>query len=205
MFKLYIPLLPYVTIPYERLDEVSLQHEGAREAQGKALDRKTQHFTEGIAGAIADDLRSSGMFSEVAVLSDPEQAVDGAYVLDGELQSTELDLNRTSYLLGPVGVLLWVVPIPLGTTTADVKADLRLLDPSGKVVWQDELEGRGRRMYTMYNSGGRPISSVMALEIKHYGNNDEGIDGDSLWAYHASALRSGMEPVKESLAQYLSR
>jgi hypothetical protein len=191
--KLYIPLLPYVKIPYERLDEVSLQHEGAREERGKPLDRETQHFTQAIASAITDDLRWSGMFSDVALLSDPAQRVDGAYVLDGELRSTELDLNRTAYMLGPVGVLLWVLPIPLGSTTADVKADLRMLDPAGKVVWQEKLEGRGSRMYTMYNSGGRPVSSVMALEIKHYGENDEGVDGDSLWAYHASAIRSGMD------------
>jgi hypothetical protein len=205
MFKTYIPLLPYVEIPYERLDEVSLEHEEAREERGKALDRETQHFTQAIARVIADDLRSSGLFSEVVLLSDTAQPVEGAYVLDGELQSTELDLNRTSYMLGPVGVLLWILPIPLGSTTADVKAGLRMLDQNGNVVWQDELEGRGRRMYTMYNSGGRPVSSVMRLEIKHYGGNDEGIDGDSLWAYHASAIRSGMEPVKKSLAESLSR
>ncbi|MGH9897108.1 MAG: hypothetical protein ACREA0_34955, partial [bacterium] len=106
--------------------------------------------------------------------------------------------------LGPVGVLLWILPIPLGSTTADVKADLRMLDPNGNVVWEDELEGRGRRMYTMYNAGGAPVSSVARLEIKHYGDNDEGVDGDSLWAYHASATRSGMEPVKKSLAAFLS-
>jgi hypothetical protein len=205
MFKTYIPLLPYVEIPYERLDEVSLQHEEAREERGKALDRETQHFTQAIARAIADDLRSSGLFSEVVLLSDAAQPVEGAHVLDGELKSTEFHVNATSYMLGVAGVLLWLLPIPNGSNTADVEADLRLLDPGGKVVWQDTIAGRGRRIFTLYNSGGAPVSSRMRLEIKHYGSNDEGVDGDSLWAYHASAIRSGMEPVKRSLAEFLGR
>jgi hypothetical protein len=56
----------------------------------------------------------------------------------------------------------------------------------------------------MYNASGAPVSNRMRLEIKRYGSNDEGIDGDSLWAYHASAIRSGMEPVKRSLSAFLN-
>ena len=202
-FKTYIPLIPYVRIPYERLDETSQKHEKERMASGKPLERSTQPFTQGIALAIADDLRSSGLFSEVVMLSEAGAPVDGAYVLSGELRSTELDVNRTSYMLGAVGVLLWILPIPLGSTTAEVEADLNLSDPSGKTVWQDRLAGRGRRVYTMYNDYGEPVSSSFRLQIKRYGSNDEGIDGDSLWAYHASAIRAGMVRVKQSLAAML--
>lgn len=204
MFKTYIPLLPYVQIPYERLDETSLIHEDAKKDRGKPLDRETQHFTRSMASAIADDLRASGLFSEVRLLSAAEEPLAGSYVLDGELKSTEFDVNATSYMLGIAGVLLWILPIPCGWETGDVDADLRLSDPDGHVVWRGDLSGRGQRIFTLYNSGGAPVSSRYRLEIKRYGSNDEGIDGDSLWAYHASAIRSGMGTLKQSLAAYLN-
>jgi TonB family protein len=71
-------------------------------------------------------------------------------------------------------------------------------------VWSHTLSGKGSRIFTLYNSGGAPISSRYSLEIKRYGSNDEGIDPVSLWAYHASALRSGMEDAKRSLATFLA-
>jgi hypothetical protein len=203
MFKTYIPLLPYVRIPYGRLDETSVVHEEAKKERGHPLDRETQHFTQSMPRAIADDLRASGLFSEVRVLSAGEAPAAGAYVLGGSLKSTEYDVNATSYMLGIAGVLLWLLPIPCSWQTGHVEAELRLVDPAGQVVWQHALSGEGQRIFTLYNSGGAPVSSRYRLEIKRYGSNDEGIDGDSLWAYHASAIRSGMGPVKESLAAYL--
>jgi hypothetical protein len=203
-FMTYIPLVPYVRSTFERLDESSLLHEEARKQSGKPLDRQTQHFTEAIASVIADDLRSSGLFSEVRLLADPTDPLEGAHALEGDLRSTEFGVNATSYMLGMAGVLLWLLPIPVGWDTADVLADLRLIDPSGTVIWRGTLSGRGRQIFTLYNSSGAPVSSRMRLEITRYGSNDEGIDGDSLWAYHASAIRSGMEPIKQSLAAFLN-
>src|SRR4029450_1278991 len=98
-----------------------------------------------------------------------------------------------------VALLLCLLPIPFGSTTADVAIDLMLRDSHGNVVWQFPLKGNGRRIFTLYNSGGAPISNALTLEIKRYGSNDKGIDGDSLWAYHADALRSGMGDAKASL------
>jgi hypothetical protein len=199
MFKTYIPLLPYVRIPYERLDETSRIHEQRKEERNQGLNRSTDHFTVSIAQAIADDLRSSGLFREV-VFDGPGVDASDAYVLDGDLKSTEFDQFATSYMLGMAGVLLWILPIPCGEHAASVEADLRLSDPQGRVVWKDALSGRGKRLFTLYNSSGAPVSSRFRLEIKRYGSNREGIDGNSLWAYHASAIRLGMEPVKRSLA-----
>jgi hypothetical protein len=42
-------------------------------------------------------------------------------------------------------------------------------------------------------------------EITRYGSNDEGIDPNSLWAYHASALRKAMGEAKVSLEEALAR
>lgn len=135
---------------------------------------------------------------------DPQGAGTADYVLSGLLRSTEFDVNATSYMLGFAGVLLWLLPIPIGSNTADVAIDLMLRDTQGNVVWQFPLKGNGRRIFTFYNSGGAPVSNALTLEIKRYGTNDKGIDGDSLWAYHADALRSGMGQAKLSLARFLS-
>jgi hypothetical protein len=47
------------------------------------------------------------------------------------------------------------------------------------------------------------ISSPYRARIHHFGENSKGIDPDSLWAYHADAMRSGMRSCRESLAQFL--
>jgi hypothetical protein len=199
MFLTYVPLVPYISIPYERLDDslnVATQERGAGPLPRDEL------FPTKMAKAIADDLRQSNLFSDVQFV--PEGTGTADYVLGGSLRSTEFDVNATSYMLGPAGVLLWLVPIPIGSNTADVTIDLLLRDSQGNVVWQFPLKGNGRRVYTLYNSGGAPISNVLSLEINRYGSNDKGIDGDSLWAYHADALRSGMGEAKASLASFLA-
>ncbi len=197
-FLTYVPLLPYVTIPYERLDE-SL--EVATRERGGTL-APSEHFTVKMAEAMANDLRQSGMFEEVRFV--PEGTADADYVLSGKLHKTEFDVNMTSYMLGMAGVLLWLAPIPMASNTAEVHIDLLLRDRSGETVWQYPLRGDARRIYTLYNSGGAPVSNRLTLEIKRYGSNDKGIDGDSLWAYHADALRSGMAEAKVSLAQFFA-
>ena len=58
-------------------------------------------------------------------------------------------------------------------------------------------------MFTLYNSAGKSTSSQHRIEIKKYGSNDFGIDGNSYWAYHAEALRSGMAGAKASMAEAL--
>jgi hypothetical protein len=57
----------------------------------------------------------------------------------------------------------------------------------------------------MYNSAGESTSSSFRIEIKRYGGNNLGIDGDSLWAYHAEALRAALGEAKESLASHLAK
>jgi len=199
MFLTYVPLIPYISIPYERLDDslnVATQERGAGPLPRDEL------FPTKMAKVIADDLRQSQLFSDVQFV--PQGTATADYVLSGLLRSTEFDVNATSYMLGMAGVLLWLLPIPIGSNTADVSIDLMLRDTHGDVVWQFPLKGNGRRIFTFYNSGGAPVSNALTLEIKRYGTNDKGIDGDSLWAYHADALRSGMGDAKLSLAKFLA-
>jgi hypothetical protein len=201
MFKTYIPLLPYVKIPYERLDESYLLHQ---ENTGSRPD-PDGHFTVALAKAVARDLGESGLFREVhfARLEADLSAYD--YSLSGTLRSTEFDVYASSYMLGVAGVLLWLIPIPVGRDKAIVSLDLAMRDGSkGGDVWAYSGSGSADKLFTLYNSEGESTSSPYRVSIKRYGSNRLGIDGDSLWAYHAEALRAVAQEVKTSLATYLS-
>lgn len=197
-FLTYVPLIPYIEIPYERLDE---------SLAVAARDRNQtlppgQMFPDKMALAMAEDLKQSDLFSSVVFV--PEGTPDADYTLHGTLRSSEFDVNITSYMLGMAGVLLWILPIPNGSNTADVVIDLELRDRAGQTVWTFPLKGHARKIFMLYTSTGAAISNRLTLEIVKYGDNDKGIDPRSLWAYHADALRSGMGEAKTSLAVYLA-
>lgn len=200
LFLTYVPLIPYITISYERLDESDEVH---KRSKGLVWSDESA-MTHLLMMAVAKDLKSAHFFSEVRLIGDEPIEADVDYVLEGSLESTAFNVYTTSYGLGMAGVLLWILPIPMGQQEGNVEISLSLRDRSGQKVWSDRLIGEGSRFYTMYNSGGAGISSRYSLEIKRYGNNDEGIDGDSIWAYYASAMRTGMKDIKESLASFLA-
>lgn len=199
IFMTYIPLLPYVRVAYERLDESYIRH---RQEQGSAPD-PNDHFPVGMAQEIARDLAQAGLFREVAFVSDPDEARAYDLRLVGTLRSTAFDIYVTSYMLGAPGVLLWILPIPLGKDEATVAIDLELRDRADRALWSHSFSEQSSRLFTMYNSAGPSTSREGRIEIKHYGSNGLGIDGDSFWAYHAEALRGGMGGVKRSLASAL--
>jgi len=199
LFKTYIPFLPYVRVPYERLDESFILHQenlGTPTAQD-------EHFTAALAQEIAKDLQGSGLFRKVEFVADEARANDYDLVLRGTLRSSEFDIYATSYMLGMPGVLLWFLPIPIGKDAATVAIDLSLEDPSGATLWSHSFSERADKIFTLYNSAGKSTSSRYRIEIKRYGSNDLGIDGDSYWAYHAEALRRGMAGAKASMVEAL--
>jgi hypothetical protein len=200
IFKTYIPFLPYVSLSYERLDESDAM---TQESDSSRVVEKSD-FRVSVSKSIAEDLNSTGLFKEVRYIGDQAVPSDADFVLSGELNTTALNTSFTSYMLGMVGVLLWILPLPMGRTTGNIEASLKMSDSSGKEVWSHQLKGKSKRTYTMYNSGGKAISSVYSLEIRRYGKNNEGVDGDSYWAYHAAALRAGMVDVKERLFKALN-
>jgi hypothetical protein len=140
-------------------------------------------------------------------VASPADAADADLVLGGRLRSTEFDVYLTSYALGAPGVLLWWLNLPIGSDDATVKIDLSLRTRDGQEVWSFPLKARASHLFTLYSSdaGISGLSSRFRVEIKRYGSNDLGIDGDSLWAFHAEALRAGMEPAKASLREWLVR
>lgn len=200
MFATYIPLIPYIKVPYERLDESHMLHQ---QNQGSVVDAN-EHFTIAIAKQIARDLSSSGLFADVWFAS-TESATSGAdLVLSGSLRSTEFDVYASSYMLGAAGVLLWYLPLPVGRDKATVSMDLILRDRAGRELWSHPVSKSASKIFTMYNSTGESTSSRYRITIKRYGSNDLGIDGNSLWAYHAEAVRAAVGEAKSSMAEYLA-
>ena len=193
-FLAYVPLIPWIKIPYERLDESYMKAHGTREPWG--LD--DEHFTRKVSLAIAEDLGRSRVFREVRFVDRGESWEDADFVLGGKLRSTEFDAYASSYLLGIPGVLLWVLPLPIGRNAATVDAELELRDKTGAVVWSQRATGRAGRLFWLYTPNAK-VSGEFGLEIYRYGLNSEGVDPNSLWAYHAAALRRAMSAAKESL------
>jgi len=199
LFMTYVPLLPYVKVSYERLDESFMLH---RRNLGVS-PAPDEHFSVAIAAEIARDLGGSGLFREVRFTPDPADAACCDLVLAGTLRSTQFDIYATSYLLGAPGVLLWLLPIPFGKDEATLDVELELRNAAGVRLWSQAFSERASKLFTLYNSSGASTSSLYRIEIKRYGSNAIGIDSDSIWAYHAEALRRGMAGVKRSLATAL--
>lgn len=214
LFMTYIPLLPYVSIPFERLDEsVRIQSKAiesggrgmtAGAAQGVAPPFEEYTYPRSFARAIADDLNTSGLFREVAFVE--EDAVAGFdYVLRGAVRESPLRETATSFGLGMAGVLLWFLPIPMQKTSAAVAVDLTLTDAgSGETVWTRELESDISRFGTMYTSamvygrGGAMSFNLMPPPA------DAGVDRHSLFSWHFAALRRGMSDARSDLAAALA-
>lgn len=194
---LFVPLVPSETIPYERLDESRAQ----AMRQSAPVPTADELFPVTMARAVADDLAASGLFRDVRF----DTPADADYVLTGVLRSTRFEVWSTSYMLGVGGMILWFAPLPIGGNSADVQIDLALRDRDGLVVWQYALRAMAEKLFFLYDSGGADVSDgERTLIITHYGANDAGIDPDSLWAYHAAALRHGMAEAKASLAAFLA-
>jgi hypothetical protein len=194
-FLTYIPLLPGVGYHFERLDETYLLN-------APDADPKQEHFTYAVARALADDLQASQMFQEVRFVEPGEEASEFDFVLGGRLLVTDSDQRITSYFLGAVGVLLWILPIPVGSHQASVSVKLALTDRDGRLVWSHSSRARARRLFNLYTPAGSP-TTTLCVAIPRYGANSEGIDGDSLWAFHAEALRRAGDEAKRSLAEFV--
>lgn len=188
----YVPLLPYVNMSYERVEETF----------SKSHQIEVRSLSSSIAKMVAKDIATTGIFKEVRYIGTRNIPKDAEYILSGNLKSTEYDINTTSYMLGIAGVLLWFLPLPIGDQAATVDLNLDLTSVSGEKIWSDHVTGEASRLYFLY--GPTRLFLTRSIDVIHYGDNDEGIDGDSILAYHAAALRKGMVDAKVSLSKAIS-
>lgn len=194
-----VPLLPWLETSYQRLDD---SDEAAHRDLGIA-PQDDLRFPHVFMRAVVEDLRAANRFEEIRFIDQDIVPSNSNYVLSGSLVSSEFSVYTFSFGLGPGAIPLWILGIPLGMQKATVEIDFELSEPDGRVVWRETLYQESQKLYWLY-SPRTFISSLVSFGQRRYGSNEEGIDGSSLWAYHASALRSGMADVKTSLFRFVA-
>jgi len=134
-WKVAIPLVPHGVASYDRPETV---------VHPEQVDELFFDPPKDFARALADEIREANIFSNVT-LSESPTPPPGDYVLRGRLHSTRWERRLTTYLLGPLGTVLWMVGLPMGETTTEVEMDLRLSpagDPS-QVLWRFAMKFNG--------------------------------------------------------------
>lgn len=156
-WKVAIPLVPHGVASYDRPETV---------VEPEQVDELFFNPPKDFARALADEIQEANIFSTV-VFAEGQTPPPGDYVLRGRLHSTRWERRLTTYLLGPLGTVLWMVGLPMGETTTQVEMDLRLSpagDPS-KVLWSFAMEFRGEEIDgTYYGLEDSVQSYPMALQ-----------------------------------------
>jgi hypothetical protein len=215
VFLTYIPLLPYVSLSFERLDEsIKIQSDNIKKAGGPGLtggagqnvapEFEEYTYPSSMPRAIAADLDAAGLFSKVNYIG-TGSAEGYRYVLTGQVRESPLHETGTSYGLGMAGVLLWLLPIPMGKTSASVTVDLVLTDTTThSVVWRDSLKSEVSRLMTLYTSSGMVYGRAGAFSFNLIPPpSDSQVDQRSLFSWHFEALRRAMQDAKPRLAAAL--
>ncbi len=214
LFLTYVPFIPSVTLRFERLEEsIRIQSE-AIEARGRGMTLGAAqdvappfdqyYYPNSFARAVAGDLAATGLFERVEYGAASE-AAGASHVLRGTLTQTPLRTSTTSFGLGAAGVLLWLLPIPMAKTTAEVHLDLTLTDnANGDVVWQRHLSSEVHRYFTLYTSSAMVYGRGGAFSFNLVPPpSDAGVDRRSLFSWHFEALRRAMLESKAELADVL--
>jgi hypothetical protein len=216
LFLLYIPFLPWVSLPFERVDESMKVISDGIEKGGPGItlgaevqpgpEYEAYTYPASFPRAIARDIAESGLFVECRYVGD--DSTEGArYVLNGSIRESPLRRSATSFGLGMAGVLLWLLPIPMSKTTGSIAVDLSLVDQkSGEEIWKHTLESDVSRYFMLYTSSamvyGRGGAFSFNLEPPPA---EAGVDRRSLFSWHFAALRRAMLEARADLADALAQ
>jgi hypothetical protein len=141
-WKATIPLVPYGDTRYQRPEAVE---------KPEKVDVLKFDPPNDLAQSIAAELNQAQIFSSVDFVKDEgQQQADLAF--RGRLRSTDWNRRLYTYLLGPVGVVFWMLGLPMSETTTALELVLRLTplnDPS-KVLWNMTMEYEGKQLDSPY-------------------------------------------------------
>ena len=201
-FLVYVPFIPYVARPFERLDESALKAGEEVNASMPPFEQYT--YPASMARAIAIDLDASGLFRKVDYVGD-RSAAGYRYVLSGTVRSSPIEEDVTSYCLGIVGVYFWILPIPIGQTWASITLDLVLTDTATRQqVWRKTLTREYSKWFLLYTSGpslvyGGETSFGLEQVVSPHANAQ--VDRNSLFSWHFELLRQAMQGVPQEIAR----
>ncbi|MEC4672691.1 MAG: hypothetical protein VST68_00750 [Nitrospirota bacterium] len=150
-WKIAIPLVPSGVTFYDRPEDVK---------DPEQIDEIDFNPPEDFARALSDEIREAKIFSSVAY-AEKSSAPSTEYVLQGRLHSTRWERSITTYLLGPLGTIFWMVGLPMGQTDITVEMDLQLTaaaDPS-KVLWSFSMEFQGWDLDGIYYGLANEVNS----------------------------------------------
>ena len=136
-WKATIPLVPYGDTRYQRPETVEKPEE---------VDVVRFDPPNDFAQSITEELSQAQIFSSVNFAKDEgQQPADLA--LRGRLRSTDWNRRLYTYLLGPVGVVFWMLGLPMSETTTVLELDLRLtpLNDPLKVLWNMTMDFEGKQ------------------------------------------------------------
>jgi hypothetical protein len=143
-------LVPYVVNSFDRPETV-------QDPEGVQLIHMNP--SRDFAKAIAQELKHTGIFSSVAFAESLTTKPD--FVLSGAIRSTNWRRSLTTYGLGPVGPLVWILGAPMGKATNTVAMDLQLTpaaDPS-RPVWQFTMEFEDSHLFGIYYGMERSVEN----------------------------------------------
>ena len=150
-WKVAIPLVPYGDTQYQRPETA----ENPEEVDVVRFDPPND-----FAHSIAAELNQAQIFSSVNFAKDEgQQPADLAF--RGRLRSTDWNRRLYSYLLAPVGVVFWMLGLPMSEITTALELDLRLTplnDPS-KVLWNMTMDFEGKQYDGPYYGLGNAVES----------------------------------------------
>ncbi|TLY46212.1 MAG: hypothetical protein E6K59_01565 [Nitrospirae bacterium] len=149
-WRMAFPLVPYAVNSFDRPETV-------QDPEGVPLIHMNP--SRDFAMAIANELRHAGIFSRVALAESLSTKPD--LVLSGTIRSTNWRRSYTTYGLGPIGPLFWILGAPMGKATNTVAMDLQLTpanDPS-RLVWQFTMDFEDSHLFGVYYGQERSVEN----------------------------------------------
>ena len=150
-WKIAIPLVPSGSTFYDRPEDVK---------DPEPIDQVEFNPPKDFARALTDEIREAKIFSSVTYAG-TDSPPSSEYVLQGRLYSTRWERHITTYLLGPLGTIFWILGLPMGQTDVTVEMDLRLT-PAGdpkKVLWSFSMDFQGRDLDGVYYGLANKVNS----------------------------------------------
>lgn len=134
-WRVAIPLVPHGVTSYDRPEDAKNPEEVDEVVFDPPMD---------FARALAKEIEKANIFRSV-VFAEDQVPPPSDFVMRGRLHSTKWERRLTTYLLGPLGTVFWMVGLPMGETKTELKMDLQL-SPAGnpsEVLWSFAMEFQG--------------------------------------------------------------